>query len=52
MKKTEQYDAPLPTLPKDPPLRAVRAFEAVARLGGIGAAAKELAISPSAVSIS
>lgn len=50
MKKTEQYDAPLPTLPKDPPLRAVRAFEAVARLGGIGAAAKELAISPSAVS--
>lgn len=31
--KTEQYDEPLPMLPNDPPLRAVRAFEAIARLG-------------------
>lgn len=37
-------------LPNDPPLRAVRAFEAIARLGSISAAAKELMISPSAVS--
>lgn len=37
-------------LPNDPPLRAVRAFEAIARLGGISAAANELMISPSAVS--
>jgi DNA-binding transcriptional LysR family regulator len=50
MKKTEQYDEPLPMLPNDPPLRAVRAFEAIARLGGISAAANELMISPSAVS--
>ncbi|MBH3035244.1 LysR family transcriptional regulator [Serratia marcescens] len=50
MKKTEQYDEPLPMLPNDPPLRAVRVFEAIARLGSISAAAKELMISPSAVS--
>lgn len=50
MKKTEQYEHPLPTMPNDPPLRAVRAFEAIARLGSISAAARELAISPSAVS--
>lgn len=37
-------------MPNDPPLRAVRAFEAIARLGSISAAAKELMISPSAVS--
>ena len=38
-------------LPNDPPLRArVRAFEAIARAGSISAAAKELMISPSAVS--
>ncbi|MNV55447.1 Glycine cleavage system transcriptional activator [compost metagenome] len=47
MKKTEQYNA---SLPNDPPLRAVRAFEAIARLGSISAAALELEISPSAVS--
>lgn len=34
----------------DPPLRAVRVFEAIARLGGVTLAAQELAISPSAVS--
>lgn len=34
----------------DPPLRAVRAFEAIARTGSITLAAQELAISPSAVS--
>ncbi len=56
MNKTERYDdatdslALLASLPNDPPLRAVRAFEAIARLGGITAAARELAISPSAVS--
>ncbi|CAI1629371.1 LysR substrate-binding domain-containing protein [Serratia entomophila] len=50
MKKTERYDAPLPQQPNDPPLRAVRAFEAIARLGSINAAAVELNISPSAVS--
>lgn len=52
MNKTEQ----LMTLPSfaesrlanDPPLRAVRAFEAIARLGSVTQAARELAISPSA----
>jgi LysR family glycine cleavage system transcriptional activator len=34
----------------DPPLRAVRAFEATARLGTMAAASAELGISPSAVS--
>ncbi|RAF76556.1 LysR family transcriptional regulator, partial [Burkholderia multivorans] len=34
----------------DPPLRAVRAFEAFARLGSVTAAAAELDITPSAVS--
>lgn len=34
----------------DPPLRAVRVFEAIARLGSLNAAAQELNISPSAVS--
>ncbi len=34
----------------DPPLTAVRAFEAVARLGSASAAAAELAVSPSAIS--
>ena len=37
-------------LPHDPPLRAVRAFEAFARLGSVTAAAGELDITPSAVS--
>ena len=37
-------------LANDPPLRAVRAFEAIARLGSVTLAAQELAISPSAVS--
>lgn len=37
-------------LPHDPPLRAARAFEAIARLGSVTLAARELAISPSAVS--
>ncbi|WP_455922614.1 LysR substrate-binding domain-containing protein [Pseudomonas putida] len=43
MNKTEQ-------LPNDPPLRAVRTFEAFARHGGVNAAARELDISASAVS--
>ncbi|MGG5837631.1 LysR substrate-binding domain-containing protein [Huaxiibacter chinensis] len=54
MKKTEHSFA-LPAyaesrLANDPPLRAVRAFEAIARLGSVTQAAGELAISPSAVS--
>ncbi len=40
----------LEQLADDPPLRSVRAFEAVARLGTVTAAAKELSVSPSAVS--
>ena len=36
--------------PTDPPLTAVRTFEAVARLGSASAAAAELQVSPSAVS--
>lgn len=54
MKKTEQsHDADrseTSTLADDPPLRAVRIFEAIARLGSINAAAQELAISASAIS--
>lgn len=54
MKKTEQLNegvsAEVSSLPDDPPLRAVRVFEAIARLGSISAAAQELAISPSAIS--
>lgn len=54
MKKTEQsvtgVAAEESTLPHDPPLRAVRTFEAIARLGSISSAARELNISPSAVS--
>jgi len=54
MKKTEQ-SAGLTLqsegqLANDPPLRAVRAFEAIARTGSITLAAQELDISPSAVS--
>ena len=54
MNKTEQ-SAGLPgyadsRLANDPPLRAVRAFEAIARLGSVTLAAQELDISPSAVS--
>jgi DNA-binding transcriptional LysR family regulator len=37
-------------LANDPPLRAVRTFEAFARHGGVNAAARELDVSPSAVS--
>ncbi|SOE51470.1 Glycine cleavage system transcriptional activator [Orrella dioscoreae] len=40
----------LEQLQHDPPLRAVRAFEAYARLGTLAAAARELAITPSAIS--
>jgi len=56
MKETERFDevpdglTPLTEPANDPPLRAVRAFEAIARLGSITAAARELDISPSAVS--
>lgn len=54
MKKTEQSVARSAvegnTLQHDPPLRAVRTFEAIARLGSISSAARELNISPSAVS--
>jgi LysR family glycine cleavage system transcriptional activator len=38
------------TQPNDPPLRAVRTFEAFARLGAVAAAAQELDITSSAVS--
>ena len=34
----------------EPPLTAIRAFEAVARLGSATSAARELGVSPSAVS--
>ncbi|KAF1011045.1 MAG: Glycine cleavage system transcriptional activator [Pseudomonas fluorescens] len=40
----------LEQLTNDPPLRAVRTFEAFARHGGVNAAARELDVSPSAVS--
>lgn len=39
-----------PPRPKMPPLNALRAFEAAARLGGFTAAAQELCVSPGAVS--
>ncbi|MCR8548092.1 LysR family transcriptional regulator [Salipiger sp. P9] len=39
-----------PPRPKPPPLTALRAFEAAARLGGFARAAEELAVSPGAVS--
>jgi len=54
MKKTEQFPADTSLQethsPLDPPLRAVRVFEAIARLGSLSEAAAELMISPSAVS--
>ncbi|MBB5423194.1 DNA-binding transcriptional LysR family regulator [Paraburkholderia sp. JPY158] len=37
-------------LASDPPLRAVRTFEAFARLGSVAGAARELGVTPSAVS--
>lgn len=40
----------LEQLSNDPPLRAVRTFEAFARHGGVNSAARELDVSPSAVS--
>lgn len=40
----------LEQLDSDPPLRAVRTFEAFARHGGVNTAARELGVSPSAVS--
>ena len=39
-----------PDRPKGPPLNALRAFEAAARLGGFLAAAEELCVTPGAVS--
>lgn len=39
-----------PPRPKGPPLNALRAFEAAARLGGIALAAEELCVTPGAVS--
>lgn len=39
-----------PPRPKMPPLNALRAFEAAARLGSIAAAAEELSVTPGAVS--
>ncbi len=48
MRKTEESGES--GLADDPPLRAVRAFEAIARLGSVSAAAEELNVSPSAVS--
>ena len=38
-----------PPRPKGPPLNALRAFEAAARLGGFSAAAEELSVTPGAV---
>ena len=38
-----------PPRPKGPPLNALRAFEAAARLGGFAAAAQELCVTPAAV---
>ncbi|MEM8776171.1 MAG: LysR family transcriptional regulator [Pseudomonadota bacterium] len=40
----------LPPRPKGPPLNALRAFEAAARLGGFAKAAEELSVTPGAVS--
>ena len=40
----------LPPRPKGPPLNAMRAFEAAARLGGFTLAAEELCVTPGAVS--
>ncbi|OCW57759.1 LysR family transcriptional regulator [Hoeflea olei] len=39
-----------PPRPKGPPLNALRAFEAAARLGGIALAADELCVTPGAIS--
>jgi LysR family glycine cleavage system transcriptional activator len=39
-----------PPRPKGPPLNALRAFEAAARLGGFALAAEELSVTPGAVS--
>ena len=39
-----------PPRPKGPPLNALRAFEAAARLGGFANAADELCVTPGAVS--
>lgn len=39
-----------PPRPKGPPLNALRAFEAAARLGGFANAAEELGVSPGAIS--
>ena len=39
-----------PPHPKGPPLNALRAFEAAARLGGFKAAAEELCVTPGAIS--
>lgn len=38
-----------PARPKGPPLNALRAFEAAARLGGFAAAAAELGVTPAAI---
>ena len=38
-----------PPKPKIPPLTALRAFEAAARLGGFAAAGMELGVSPGAI---
>ncbi|WP_170559185.1 LysR family transcriptional regulator [Ruegeria atlantica] len=42
--------AVLPRRPKGPPLNALRAFEAAARLGSFVAAAEELSVTPGAIS--
>ncbi|WP_176084898.1 LysR family transcriptional regulator [Martelella sp. HB161492] len=39
-----------PPRPKGPPLNALRAFEAAARLGGFSTAAEELSVTPAAIS--
>lgn len=39
-----------PPRPKSPPLNALRAFEAAARLGGYSSAAEELCVTPGAIS--
>ena len=49
-RKTSRKISISPPRPKGPPLNALRAFEAAARLGGFLAAADELSVTPGAVS--
>jgi len=49
-KTKSKYMATAPHRPKGPPLNALRAFEAAARLGGFASAADELCVTPGAIS--